>query len=431
MLAASLLATAQDLVTAPSADTTWANGPYLTGDWGGLRPQLENEGVTPYLYYTSIVSGNPSGGIRQDGPKYAQDVNPGVTLDMQKLTGWQGATINLNGVDRVGETVHHEVGSVYDPVQIYGGQTFTLYNVTLEQKFCGDLGSIKVGRLSPGDDFAESPLYNYYVNNGIDGQIRAIIDDSRFATYPFASWGGRLRFDPSPEFNVQTGLFQVSDKYVDRYRHGVDFAIDGSDGFQFVQQFGWTPVFDQQSVSPSLDSDTKAVANAPAMRGLPGHYFIGDYFSNSDYTQFGTPVKTRLSYGLYAHADQMVYRETPDRDIGLTVFATLAYDPQPSIAILPFQVSGGALYQGLVPDRPNDMTIFGVIHGDFSQDYATALAPELGGYATHETDLELGYRIQVSAFSYVQPDIQYIVRPGGTGNIPNAVVLAAQFGLTF
>jgi len=31
----------------------------------GTRSQLESEGIDPYLIYTSIVSGNPSGGIRQ------------------------------------------------------------------------------------------------------------------------------------------------------------------------------------------------------------------------------------------------------------------------------------------------------------------------------------------------------------------------------
>ena len=411
----------------------WSTGPYLTGDWGGLRPQLEGEGVTAYSAYTSIAIGNPSGGIRQDGPKYAQDLNLGLTLDLQKIVGWEGATININGIDRIGKTIKPEVGSVYDPVQIYGGQTYTLYNATIEQKFWNDIGLIKVGRLSPGDDFAESPLYNYYVNNGIDGQIRAIIDDTRFATYPFASWGTRLRFDPSPEFNIQTGLFQASSRYVDRSFHGARFAIDGSDGYQAVQQFGWTPEFDKQPVeaAPAPGADPKAIAGAPVLRGLPGHYFAGGYWSNSDYSQFGTPVKTRISYGFYAHGDQMVYREAPGSDLGLTVFGTVAYAPQQNISIIPFQLSGGALYLGLVPARPKDMTIFGVIYGNFSNDYARFVTPPLGGHATSETDFEFGYRVQVSAFAYVQPDVQYIVRPGGTGNIPNAVIVGAQFGLTF
>jgi porin len=407
---------------ANSSSTSWWKGPYLTGDWGGTRTRLVNDGIDPYLIYTSIVAANVSGGVRQGGPEYAQDVNPGVTFDLQKLMNWDGATINLNGVDRIGHTIKPDVGSVYDPVQIYGGQTYTLYNVTLEQRFLDDVGAFKIGRLSPGDDFAESPLYNYYVNNGIDGQIRAVIDDTRFKTYPFPVWGARLRFDPSPQFNIQTGIFEASDHLTDRALHGVDFGLEARDGVMLVQQFGWTPTFAQEA---------SATGKPLSQSGLPGHYFLGGYWSNSNYPQFGTNVLTRISYGFYAHGDQMVYRPEPGSDVGLTVFGTAACDPQPNTAIIPFQLSGGALYQGLVPDRSNDMTILGAIYGNFSDDYGATIEPVFGTRPGSEIDLELGYRVQFNAFAYAQPDLQYVVEPGGTGKIPNAFILAAQFGLTF
>ena len=127
----------------------------------------------------------------------------------------------------------------------------------------------------------------------------------------------------------------------------------------------------------------------------------------------------------------MVYRAAPDSNVGLDLFGTAAYAPQPNISILPFQLSGGALYQGLVPGRDLDATIFGVIWGTFSNDYADAVEPQFDARPTSEIDLELGYRFQLSAFAYAQPDLQYVVQPGGTGNIPNAFILAAQFGLTF
>jgi porin len=408
-------------------------GPYLTGDWAGVRTKLESEGIKPYAFYTSIVAGNPSGGLDHVGPRYAQDVSFGFTFDMQKLVGWDGATINLSGIDRFGKTIRPAIGSVYDPVEIYGGQTIFLYNVTLEQKFWNDIGAFKIGRLSPGDDFATSPLYGYYVNNGIDGQIRAVIDDTRFATYPFASWGARLRFDPTPEFNSMTGIFEVSDQLFNHDRHGVNFGIDGQDGTQLVQQVGWTPEFNKQPVEAgsAAGEEIPSGTAAPKLQGLPGHYFAGAYWSNSDYKQFGSTETRRLSYGFYAHADQMIYREAPGSDLGLTLFGTVACAPQQNISILPFQLSGGALYQGLLPSRPKDMSIFGVIYGHFSDEYAEFVTQPRGGTPTSEVDLELGYRVQFADSAYIQPDVQYIVQPGGTGNIPNAIVFGAQMGLTF
>jgi porin len=45
--------------------------------------------------------------------------------------------------------------------------------------------------------------------------------------------------------------------------------------------------------------------------------------------------------------------------------------------------------------------------------------------------LEWGYRVQFNRFLYAQPNIQYIVQPGGTGSIPDAFVLGLQIGVTF
>jgi porin len=127
----------------------------------------------------------------------------------------------------------------------------------------------------------------------------------------------------------------------------------------------------------------------------------------------------------------MVYRAAPGSDRGLTVFGIAALDPQPNIAIVPFQLSGGAIYKGLVPGRPDDRAIFGVIYGNFSNDYADSVETTLGGLPTEEIDLEWGYRIQASQFAYIQPDVQVVTNPGGSGTIPDAVVLGAQFGLKF
>ncbi|MFV0416394.1 MAG: carbohydrate porin [Chthoniobacterales bacterium] len=37
----------------------------------------------------------------------------------------------------------------------------------------------------------------------------------------------------------------------------------------------------------------------------------------------------------------------------------------------------------------------------------------------------------MTPFAYVQPDIQWVINPGGTGNIDNALVIGAQIGITF
>ena len=38
---------------------------------------------------------------------------------------------------------------------------------------------------------------------------------------------------------------------------------------------------------------------------------------------------------------------------------------------------------------------------------------------------------QLTPWLYVMPSVQYVIRPGGTGSIPNALVLGAEIGVTF
>ena len=70
--------------------------------------------------------------------------------------------------------------------------------------------SFKVGRFGASDDFNTSPIYGLYMNNGIDGDIRNVLFDTQFSAYPFATWAGRVRVDPTPHVNAEFGAFQTS-----------------------------------------------------------------------------------------------------------------------------------------------------------------------------------------------------------------------------
>jgi porin len=45
--------------------------------------------------------------------------------------------------------------------------------------------------------------------------------------------------------------------------------------------------------------------------------------------------------------------------------------------------------------------------------------------------LELTYTLALTPWWTVQPDIQYIITPGGRSNVKNALVIGAQISITF
>jgi porin len=227
----------------------WWRGDALTGDWWGTRNWMDKDtGIEFSGTYTTDLAGNPVGGMEQ-GFTYTDNIAFGAKLDLEKLVGWQGATFTIAATDRNGTSLSQNyIGNQFTVQQIFGGQTIILTGLHLTQRLLDDKMEIKVGRFSAGDDFASSPLYWLYMNNGIDGNPQALPVNASFSAYPWASWAARVRFEPSPDWNAMFGLYQVSNKTFNRYLHGVNFSFEPTDGVMFLGQVGWTPEFFRRPV---------------------------------------------------------------------------------------------------------------------------------------------------------------------------------------
>jgi porin len=429
-----------------SEDNTrnWFQSDYATMNWFGLRDRLSTNGLDISFNYTSDLAGNVAGG-QSRGFTYCDNFTLDLEFHSEQLLGYKGGTLSVIMLNRDGNNLSAKnIGNQFTVQQVYGGSTAVFYGLAYDQRFGDDKFSFKFGRMAAGDDFASSPLYWLYMNNGIDGNPQSLPVNGKFTTYPWSVWGARLRAKTSSETEAMLGVYQVTPQTSLPYMHGFNWNIDPNDGVMLIGQFGWAPEFFKPVASsvPAPSDDGKSVAAAdgksaaPAadalpMHGLPGHYWMGGYYSTWTYPQFGTSQGQTGAYGLYWHFDQMLYRMSPTKDTGLTAWSAFVLCPQQNTAKVPFQYNGGLVYTGMIPCRPRDVSIFGVVYGNFSSNYAQANQVSLGGYATYELVYEFGYRVNLTKFAYVQPDVQWVINPGGTGSTPNALVLGAQIGVTF
>src|SRR3982074_2497677 len=223
---------------------------HISGDWGGARERLFESGVEVFGFYNSILNGNVSGGIHPRHATYVDDAFVGFKFDLNKLVGWRGGLFVVSGINRNGDDLTTKyVGSIFSTQQSVGGQRPFLYQVYLQQKFADGRVRLKLGRFSASDDFNGSPLYGYSVNNGIDGDIRNVLFDTRFSAYPFAVWSAVLLYDPTPEFNAKFGIFQTSSRMFENDDNGLNWGIEGEDGYTAIAQFGWSPHFFKRPAS--------------------------------------------------------------------------------------------------------------------------------------------------------------------------------------
>jgi porin len=407
---------------------------HLLGNWWGLRTRLEDNGVTPTLTFVSDLLGNPVGGVRQ-GFTEADNLGLNVLMDLEKLYGIRGGTFLASLSSRSGASLSAiDIHNTFTTQQVFGGNVFRVVDLAYRQKLLEDRIEFRIGRFATGDDFLVSP-YNYvFMQNGFDGNpVGIFFNAPGMSAYPNATWGALLKVRPTERTYVMGGLYNGDPSIRDPNRHGVDMSMNG-------------PLFAIVEVSYQLNQlkgDT----------GLPGDYKVGIWYDGNRYTDFGTkvlgsaafaqgvvPTVGRGNYGFYGLFDQVLIRfgqpgEEVLRGIGATACVQAA--PDQSKSQLPFFFTAGILARGIFPQRPRDVAGFGIVYGHFSHDlrnaqrFAQRLDPSIG-VQQKETALEWTYLFRFRNGAYfVQPDLQYIIRPGGTGQIPNALAVGCQVGFNF
>lgn len=414
----------------------FSEGIWGTGDWFGLRHTLVDSGINIIGSYGADILWNVDGGL-SPGFAYADCIDLRLDLDLERLIGWRGAHFVISCLDRNGANLSQQhIGNQFTVAQIWGDQTVNFYALWLEQDLFDGWWNLKLGRIAATDDFTSNPLiYGLYVNNAIDGQPMAVAVNGYVSAYPAAVWGARLRFnDKKHNLYAMFGVYQTTNRLYKPAYHGLDFSIRKNDGMNLLWEFGWVPEFHPHPPPASYRPPpvvTPSSVIPELWHGMPGHYKFGIFYTPwRDIPQF-FPREIFYSYGFYWLFDQMVYQAVPGTDRGLTLWTAFIYSPQQNTSLMPFQFSGGFVYTGLIPYRSKDQLAYAVYYTSFSKDFAATQRTLKVGNPTHEVVLELGYRINLASYLYIEPDIQYVIRPGGTGRIPNAWVVGGQIGMSF
>jgi len=76
----------------------------LTGDWGGWRSRLRDDGFNFTLGYTTETASNVQGGTKE-GVRYTDQWSLGSTLDLDKLLGLHDSHLQITVTDRNGRNL--------------------------------------------------------------------------------------------------------------------------------------------------------------------------------------------------------------------------------------------------------------------------------------------------------------------------------------
>ncbi|SDI48081.1 carbohydrate porin [Pseudomonas panipatensis] len=395
-------------------DADLLDRPTLSGDWGGLRRELDTKGIRFTGDYSGETVYNADGGKRRSA-RYSQNIKLGVRFDLDRLYAADNAgvvqlTINdRRGGDGSGDLIGNRL-----PVQEnYGGLYTRLTELSYERTlFTPDL-DVKLGYMAMGNDLGglDSGILCNFMNAGFCGHPLDMSGGSGWTNYPNARLGVGLKYNFTPAWQLRVAAFNV-----DPESNG-----NSSRAWHLTPKHTTGTVVPVELVYKRFDD-------------LPGEYKLGWYYDSSEAKRIGSNETVSGRGGHYLLADQAVWhaQDLPGQSLHLFGQAAVA-----SSAASPFTkwYSVGVVLQQPFASRPRDTLALGFGRAvpnprsrEVQEQTAQANGQDFPNLDNAERLVELSYGFQATPWLLLRPDLQYILEPGAFSgqDISNALVLGLQ-----
>jgi porin len=459
----------QDAAAASEAAPLWLTPPQalrqLT-DPGGSRTWLESVGVKLSFNYYGDAFWNPVGGVKQ-GPGYDGRFAAIVDADLARLVGWSGATFHAS--------LHQIHGTQFSATNLENLALVTgveappstrLFNLWIEQKI-GSQATLRVGQFTAAQEFLVSDVANLFVNSTFGWPELPGQDlPSGGPNWPEGTLGARVEWSPTGALTLRAAVFNgdpagpgTGDPVL-RDRDGLAFRIN--DPPFVIAEFEYNYNRDHKFEETGPNQEARMEAPQPAGQapsaggGLPGTIKIGGWYHSGEFADprfdsqsglladtAGSPLQHAGNFSVYGIVDQMLWRSRASEFDG---FVRVMGSPDNRNQIS-FYLDTGLALQGPFASRRDDILGLAFAYARVSPQaaaYDRDVAAVTGTpipIRDYEAVIELSYLIQLGRNWSMQPNLQYVIHPGGNvanpdvpggvTPIPNAFVLGLRTFVRF
>ena len=412
-----------------SADSKW-----MTGDWGGERTRLIEQGIDIKADYVGEMGANLHGGYNNDKTaRYSDQFGLGVALDLQKLWGWDNTQAKIQLTNRNGQNISNDrvgdprAGTLSSSQEVYGrGHMVRLTQLWIQHQFLDGKLDVKAGYFGEGEDFNTFPCE--FQNLAFCGSQVGNWATNVWYNWPVSQAALRVKYNITPELYAQIGAYNQNPSQLE---HGNGFKLSGSGtkGTVLPVELVWSP----------------------KVNDLPGEYRVGYYKSTApaddvsvDITSTGKDYRVRDSkHGYWFVVQQQLTTHNGDASRGLHIAANATFHDKATNIVDNYQ-SLMLVYKGPFDARPKDDIGIGAarIHvNDDVKKSAELINASIGvtdysdaSYSplrSTEYNYELNYGFHVTNWLTVRPNLQYIAHPGGVDKVDNALVAGLKIQSTF
>jgi porin len=416
-----------------SADSKW-----MTGDWGGERTKLIEQGIDIKADYVGEMGYNAHGGYNTDKTgRYADQFGLGVALDLQKLWGWDNTQAKIQLTNRNGQNISNDrigdprAGTLSSSMEVYGrGHMVRLTQFWIQHQMFDNKLDVKLGYFGEGEDFNTFPC-DFQNLSFCGSQVGNYV--STWYNWPVSQAAIRVKYHITPELYAQIGAYNQNPSQLE---HGNGFKLSGSGtkGTVIPVELVWSP----------------------KVNNLPGEYRVGYYKSAADATDVredvngGDAATTGQAYrthssksGYWFVAQQQLTTHNGDASRGLNIAANATFHDKETNTVDNYQ-SLMLVYKGPFDARPKDDVGIGAARLHVNNDVKknAQLINDAKGVSNYddvlytpiretEYNFEINYGFHVTNWLTVRPNLQYVVQPGGVDKVDNALVAGLKIQSTF
>jgi porin len=417
---------------------------FLLGDMFGLRTFLSQYGISLAVQETSEYLGNLSGGVKT-GFEYDGLTQAIMQLDTQRAFGHYGGLLNISALQIHGDSLSADnLATLQTASGIEADRATRLWEFWYDQKFLEeDRLDVRLGLESADQEFIVSANAGYFVNTMFGWPALPSYDlPGGGPAYPLSAPAVRLRWRPVNSLSLLLAVFNGSPVN----NNSGDSQQQNPSGITFPIHGGALVLTELQFSYPSLGAMTYPGEVAPLGRlykigawydteSFADQRFDSDGISLAAPDSTGIPANHHGDLSLYAVADQMLWREGTDPNHNVNAFVRVMGAPQADRNLLSFSMNAGLVVHEPFRYRPDDTVGLGMgyVHvssqlAAYDRDVAayaavpgpSGLAPAYNPIQSSETYFELTYQRQLRPWWQLQPDIQYVINPGGGLADPNA-----------
>lgn len=205
----------EGILPVPDYSGDWKTRRFLSGEWGGLRQDWANKGITFDVEWLQVGQGIVSGG-RDQRWAYATNIDYYINLDLMRMGVLPGALISFRGQSRFGSTVNEDTGLLL-PVNTFSdfpvtsppdeNVIFTVTELNWLQFLSDELGVLlgKITTMSSSNEFAGGEGRSQFMN--FQFSFPSVV--AQFSPYSTLAVGGVWL--PSSKVTVTSMLLNLQD----------------------------------------------------------------------------------------------------------------------------------------------------------------------------------------------------------------------------